>query len=88
MDKCRYCGKSLDKRHLRVGFISGPDRVTESWECEETGQRFKRELEGQAAAEAQKEYGSRKYPREKNSGKDDSLWGSFVKILKIFIRFI
>jgi len=55
-DKCPYCSGSLDKKHPVVGYAGYEDHGTATWECEDTGMCFKKELLGQVAHKVQKEY--------------------------------
>ena len=56
MKTCPYCGESLENKHSLVGYSGDRTFGTAVWECQDTGQRFKRELSGSAAEDAQKEY--------------------------------
>ena len=83
MNTCPYCGESLENKHSLVGYSGDRNYGTAVRECQATGQRFKRELSGQAAEDAQKEYESQRPAGGEDVITEPTRGGFLGKILKI-----
>ena len=82
-DNCPFCGGSLGKKHSLVDYTGSAYHGTATWKCEETGLQIKKELLGQGAEVAQREYNENK---NKLDIPDHGIWGVLKKVVRILIR--
>ena len=83
--KCPYCRGTLEKKHPLVDYAGGVSHGTATWKCEEAGMLFKKELTGQLAEKAQKEYLQNK---ENQIISDQGGWVEVKKVFRILQKFL
>lgn len=82
-DNCPYCGGSLERKHPLVDYTGSADQGTTTRKCEETGMQIKKELLGQSAEVAQREYNENK---DNLNIPDHGIWGELKKAFRILAR--